>query len=194
MAIAGSAANSTEIEISGGFEIEVSPDELTVTKAGAISTRARLWMYLLYALAFCYILLSAGWSSSFIFLGVLLAAGIFRYLFVGVHNLRCTRENLEVIDVVCGQTERTWSYPRSDVKGIRFGTVSFSRYGSTGGLMFEVEGKRIKALYGLKCIEAQKILDELQRLGFDISQDVGMPMMIEMEQSRRNSWLGRLFR
>lgn len=188
--MAGSAAHSVEPQISGGFRIEISPDELTVTEF--TSARTRLWVYLTYAVVFCCLLVSAGRSSE-IFLLLLLGASVFRYLFVGVHNLRCTRENLEVIDIFYGRTRRTRSYKRNDVSGTRFGAVSLSKYGPTGGLIFEVAGSRIKALYGLRCVEAQKVLDELQRLGFDVCRDPGMPMMIEMDQSRRNSWFGKLF-
>lgn len=190
--MAAVTANPAQVHISGGFRIEISPDELSIAQAA--SNRARLCMYLLYALVFCCVVVTAGWSpSSLIIIGVVLVAGLFRYLFVGVHNLHCTRGKLEVIDVIRGRTKRVRSYPLTEIKGITFGAVSFSRYGATGGLIFEVGEKRIKALYGLKCIEAQKVLDELQRLGFDVCRDVGMPMMIEMEQSRRNSWLGRFF-
>lgn len=190
--MAGVTVNSPETQVSGGFRLEVSSDEFSV--AEATSTRTRLWTSLLYAVVFGYILVSAAFSaSSIITIGVLFLAGALQYLFVGVHNLRCTRDYLQVIDVIRGRTTRTRSFLRTEVKDIRFGAVSFSRYGSIGGLIFEVAGKKIKALYGLRCIEAQKILDELQRLGFDVCRDVGMPMMIEMERSRRSSWLGRWF-
>jgi len=138
-----------------------------------------------------YVLVSVRRSSAVLLL-LLLAVGVLRYFFFGVRNLRCTRENLEVIDVFRGRAKRTRSYRRGDVGGIRFGSVSFSRYGPTGGLISEVAGKRINTLYGLRCIEAQKVLDELQRLGFNVCHDPGMPMMIEMEESRRKSWFGRL--
>jgi hypothetical protein len=58
-------------------------------------------------------------------------------------------------------------------------------------LICEAAGKRIKMLYGLKSVEANKILNELQRLGFDVSRDPGMPMMVEMEEAHRRSWLSR---
>jgi len=115
------------------------------------------------------------------------------YWFGKAHNMRCTHQVLEVIDVRRGRTVQTSSYSRAEVNGIKFGAVAYSRYGAQCGLIFEVAGKRIKMLYGLKCVEAQKILHELQNLGFDVCLDVGMPMMVEMELSRRNSWLGRWF-
>lgn len=189
--VAESSPDSTELQTSGGFRIEISPEQLSVTDD--TSAKSPLWLYLTYAAFLCYVLVSEGRSSAFLFLLLLSAIRAFQYLFVGVHNLRCTRENLEVIDVFHGRAKKTRSYKRSDVTGISFGTVSFSRYGATGGMIFEAAGKRIKALYGLKCVEAQKLLNELQRLGFDVCRDPGMPMMIEMEQSRRKSWFGKLF-
>lgn len=93
-----------------------------------------------------------------------------------------------MIRVVCSKVRGTRSFPRECVKRIRFGQVAYSRYGGTTGLIFTVDGKQEKILYGLECIEAQKILDELQRLGYDIVRDVGMRMMVEMAESRRKRW------
>ena len=184
--------SSSNALTSGGFRIEISPNGMAVTEA--TSRKAWVSRYLTYAaVAACYAAFS---SDRYSWLWVLLLLGladVFRRMIVGVHNLRCTTENLEVIDVFLGRSEETRTFPRAEVRQVRFGAVSFSRYGNNGGLIFEAERERVKVLYGLKCIEAQKILEELKRFGFDILVDVGMPMMIEMEQSRRRSWLGRLF-
>ncbi len=187
--MAENADCSTDLQTSGGFRIEITPVGLTVEKAAETQT---LWIYLIYAVIFCYFfyaLVSVGRPASFLLL-LPLAVGVIQYWFVGIHNLRCTRENIEVIDVIRGRTRRVRSYPRDSVKGIRYGGVSFSMYSSICGLILEVEGKPVKTLYGLKCVEAKKILDELQRLGFNVCHDPAMPMMVEMEQSRRKSWLG----
>lgn len=100
--------------------------------------------------------------------------------------MRCTRETVEVTDILPGRVKRT-SYARTEVKEVRFGTVSIARYGSVNGLIFEVADKSIKTLYGLRSIEAQRILDELQRLGFRVYSDPGMPMMVDIEKSIRKS-------
>jgi len=42
-------------------------------------------------------------------------------------------------------------------------------------------------LDGLEIIEAQRLLSELKRLGYDTVYDVGMPMAVEMALERRNS-------
>jgi hypothetical protein len=185
------AAHLTEVQNSSGFRIETSADALTVIEAR--SAGQRLTEYAIYALLIGWCVIKAVSEGQYFILVIAaaLAIGILRGL--SIHNVRCGRDNLEVIDVFCGRTTGTRSYAQTDVKRIRFGAVSFSKYGSVGGLIFEVSGERVKVLYGLKCIEAQKILSELQRLGFDVLVDVGMPMMVEMEQSRRRSWLGRLF-
>jgi hypothetical protein len=186
------APDSTEVRVSGGFRIEISPDELVVSEAR--STEASFAIYLTYGVLFLFILYKLVLTNRFLPFFALLLAIVVRYLFVGIHNLRCTRETLEVIDIFHGRAKQTKFYTRSEVKTIRFGAVSYSKYGGIGGLIFEAAGKRIKTLYGLKCAEAQDILDELQRLGFDVYRDPGMPMMVEMELSRRKSRLAFLFR
>lgn len=184
----GSELYPTDVETSGGFRIAVSPDELSVSESSQMQKRA----YLIYAVFFCCVLLTAGWSTvSFVVLAAL-GVGIFRG-FLSVHNLRCTRERLDVIDTVLGRVRRTRSFPRADVKRVMFGAVSLSKWGTVNGLVFEATGKRIKLLYGLQSVEAQKILEELRRLGFEVHCDPGMAMMVEMAKSRRSSWLGRLF-
>ena len=180
-------STSTDVRISGGFRIEISPQELIVTKTGssAVSTLVLLAVLALGAL------LS---DSSLVYSAIVVSAVLIGWYLSGVdHNLRCTRERLEVLDVFQIRAPKTRTYPCSDVKQIAFSAVSFSKYGSINGLAFEACGKRVKMLYGLKSVEAKIILDELERLGFDVFHDVAMPMMIEMEQSRRKSWIGRWF-
>jgi hypothetical protein len=183
------------IHTSGGFRIETYPDEIVVTKVASAESptgRMRFVRYLAYgALLSCAsfaLLISARQFLPFVV--IFLAVAILRYLLVGIHNLRCTRDGLDVIDVFHGRKEKTRLFPRAEVKRVRFGAVSYSKYGATCGLIFTAAGKNIKTLSGLKCIEAQEILDELQRLGYDVVHDPAMPMMVEMEQSRRKSWLG----
>lgn len=167
--------------------IEISQDELTVTKDR--SKENTFSTYLVgCVVALCFALY---WGLPFsLFLLTMVGIG---YLLSRAHNLRCTRETLEVIDIIHYQGSETRSFSRTEVKGICFGAVSYSKYGAICGLVFEAAGKKIKMLYGLKSPEAQKILGELERLGFDVIWDPGMPMMVEMETSRRQSWFGRWF-
>jgi hypothetical protein len=160
--MADSASYSTEVQTSGGFRLEVSPDELTVTKL-----TPGLWICLIFGLVSLWFCSALG--APVLLLG--LAVLVLGYFFVRVRNLRCTREYLKVIDVFAWPREtRTMSYKRGDVRDIRLGVVAYARYSiPITGLVFNVGDKRIKTLYGLRGREAQKIFDELQRLGFHIS-------------------------
>jgi hypothetical protein len=189
----GTESQSVRVQTTGGFRIETHPDEIIVTKAVSAedATATKRWLrYCAYgALLSCALfalLISARRYP--LFLTILLAIAVLQYLFGGVHNLRCTRESLDVVDIVHGRIRRTRSFPQSEVKRVRFAAVSYSKYGAITGLVFTAAGKNIKTLYGLKCVEAQQILYEIQRLGYDVEHDVAMPMMVEMEQSRCKSW------
>jgi hypothetical protein len=177
----------TELQTSGGFRIQISQEGLSATQDNSLISRFMLYLF------YCFLFLYAVYAFQFQranFVPVLIVFAIFLpgFLLSQDHNLRCTRNALEVIDVLHGRTRRTRSFQRSEIKDIRFGVVSpFSKYSSCG-LIFTVAGKNIKSLYGLKCVEAQKILNELQRLGYDVSFDPDMPMAVEMEQSRRQFW------
>ncbi len=175
------------VRTTGGFQIETRQDELIVT-ASLLTGRKRLVSYLACGIIFsCIFLFSASRYSLFfvIFLAIIIAL---QYAFTGIHNLRCDRDSLDVIDVFHFRPKRTRSFRRDEVKRVRFGAVSYSKYGAICGLVFTVASKDIKSLYGLKCVEAQRILREIQRLGYDVEHDVAMPMMVEMEQSRRKWW------
>jgi hypothetical protein len=188
--------------LGGGFSIEIHPDEVKVTSDDSIQgggRRSTLRMIVLYVI--------------FLLLGVYFFAPLFRgtvrdrltaltvYVLIfgpaliwgwitGRNDLRCTRENLEVLNFARGKIRQTRVFPRTTVHRIRFGTVALSKYGSGNGLLFQAEGKTVKALTGLESPEAQTILREFERLGFNVEHDVGMPMMVEMALARRKSKLG----
>lgn len=177
--MAESECHSTELLVSGGFRIEIAADELTVTK-----TRGKNKYLVLPLAVFVGYLV---WDNRSSWLLILLVAALFgiRYWFSAIHNLRCTRETVEVIDILPGRAQKTTSYARVDVKEVRFGEVGLSRYGSVNGLIFDVADKKVKTLSGLESPEAQRILNELQRLGFNTYNDPGMPMMADIEKSHR---------
>lgn len=166
--MAESASYSTEMRTSGGFRIEVSPDELTITKSvGA-------WTYLIFGLVFFgFVVISLRRFPPFLFL--VLAVYVFVYFYGRVHNLRCTREYLEVIDVFAWPRKaRTRRYKRTDVRDIRRAVVNYDWRRPGGpiyGLVFNVGGERIPTLHDVSGREAQMIFDELQRLGYHISWD-----------------------
>jgi hypothetical protein len=168
-----SASYSTEVQTSDGFRIEVSPDELTVTTVTSIGTWLLTCLTYGAFLYVVYVLISGGRPPIVLLLA--LAVLVLQYFLVGVQNLRFTRADLEVIDVFRLRPARTRSYKRDDVREIRVGVVSHSRYGPILGLIFEVGDMRFKVLSGLRGREAQKILEELERLGFHLSQDPAMP-------------------
>lgn len=184
-----STTSSPEIVVSGGFRMEVSPDELRVSKSKP--RQGMLWVSVVYAALFSFLLLAHGLNAALIFLGLLFAGHVYSFL-LGSRSLLCTREDFSVISVFPRRQKITKTYPRAQVENVVFGTVSFSKYGANNGLIFRLKDKRVKALGGLKSIEADLILNELERLGYKVGRDPAMPMMIEMEQSRRNSWFGRL--
>jgi hypothetical protein len=104
--------------------------------------------------------------------------------FQGDNYLCCSADALEVIHVARGR-ETIQRYSKAEVKRVRFGEVSLSKNGSINGLLLNANGKKVKLLEGLDSPEAEKILRGIDRLGFDVEHDVGMPMMVEMALERR---------
>jgi hypothetical protein len=113
-----------------------------------------------------------------------------RLLFGRREVLRCTNDDLDIINLDFGYAWRHRSFLRQDIKEIGFGAVGSSKYGSVTGLRFNAAGKEIKLLRGLRSAEAQKVLAKLSDLGFDTVTDPAMPMMVEIEKSRRKSFWG----
>jgi hypothetical protein len=102
----------------------------------------------------------------------------------GKMKLRCTPDVIEVIDLYRGRVRKTYSYARSEVKKLQY-DARLSILSESGSLVFNVRGERMRCFSRLKCLEAQRILDELRRMGYDIVRDPGMKMSMEMEQTRR---------
>ncbi|MGA7342439.1 MAG: hypothetical protein WBE72_25190 [Terracidiphilus sp.] len=120
---------------------------------------------------------------------VFLAALFVLAVLKGKKELRCTRESLEIVRVVRGRVKGMRTFSRSEVKRVQFVDDSLFQNGARGRLAFVASGKPVTALNVVGSVEAQKILNECRRLGYDVVRDVGMPMMVEMEESRRKSWL-----
>ena len=183
----------------GGFRIEIQPDELTVTpdskawqeKKSTWSGKAfRLSLYGVFGLVLLLEiadlndpLRSLLISASLIGLFCLIA------MFAAEYAIHCTSNSIEVIKIVRGKERSRQSYPKNEIGQISFAPVSYSKYGAVNGIVFKAAGKKVKTLKGLECPEAQTILKELDRLGFNVFHDVGMPMMVEMALERRNSWM-----
>jgi phosphoribosylformylglycinamidine (FGAM) synthase PurS component len=193
-----STAKAMETACDGGFRIETSQDELTATRTPSAwkkrtsSIASRVFVAIVAVVLAINLLFSTVPLLIDRPLGILLVAA---FIFVpgvlwarlrGTNNLHCTRQNLEVIRLIRGRETGRWLFPCALVKQIRYAAVSYSKYGSTFALVFTVEGKKVKVLRGIECPEAQIILRELHRLGFDVVQDIGMPMMVEMALERRD--------
>lgn len=102
-------------------------------------------------------------------------------------NLRCTSEGIEVIQVRLGREVRRRWFPKAEMMRVRFAADDLPWFGSPSYLGFRAGEKDVLVLRGLQSVEAQLILNEVQRLGFDVVRDVGMRMRVEIEQSRRKS-------
>jgi hypothetical protein len=199
--VAETAIKNDATVSAGGFRIEIYPDELTVTAdRSAVQPRKKSAMGIFFmalvgifvAFYFLFVFLPAILNGGFTYLAIvalLIAPSLLWAYLRGSKNLHCTHDNLEVIQVSNGRVRNKWLFPKDAVKGICFAPVSYSKYGSICGLVFTAQGKKVKILYRLECPEAQTILKQLDRLGFDVVHDVGMPMMVEMALERRNSWL-----
>ena len=189
----------TETIRTGGFQIDVSLDMVQVsfdkTAYDDQTSRAtrKIFSIVLVTLFGLYVAMRFSFSHveqspySFLFLMVIFGASALFQSSIGKNNIRCTRESLQVVRVVRGRTAGSWTFPIELISAITYSVFSSSRYGNTCGLAFSVQSNKVKTLAGLKIVEAKKILDELDRLGFSVVRDVAMPMMVEMEQERRKS-------
>lgn len=182
-----------ETVAAGGFRIEIGPDELTVTADRKTKEHSVLYMLVAVLSAPIYIFTlifgSHGyWPYLLIAVFLIVSPAALRNWRRGQNTLHCTRESLEVINLFRRRIRATTPYRKEEVKRIEFGVVSgsFSDHPSCG-LIFTVAGKKVKMLDGLEIIEAQRLLSELKRLGYDTVYDVGMPMAVEMALERRNS-------
>ena len=196
------ANNNQKTLADGGFRIEIRPDELTAAsdksawltcKPSAAWRFIRIFILGLIVVALFINALTLTGSTKnglplILFISVGSVAMLVNYL-RGTNNLYCTRENLEVISLRRGKVIGKWLFPRSVVQQIRWAAVSYSKYGATCAIVFNVEGKKVKTLRGIECPEAQTVLLELKRLGYDVMLDVGMPMMAEMALENRSGKL-----
>lgn len=191
--------------VSDGFVLEIAPDSLKVCKQNAgmirglfsyLKTRKTVWALLIVvtvSLTIFKILIailnlvdalyfSPDWASSLPIVFFLILLYI-RSLSANKY-FRCDRNMLEVVAEARGKQTIT-PYSKVQVRRSRYGVVSFGKYSGDNGILFDAETKTVKILCGLRPPEAQMILRELNRLGYDVEWDVGMPMMVEMELERR---------
>lgn len=171
-------------EISGNVRISIVPDGLIVTVPAIRTTSslilpALLCAFLLYVSGgIAHDLLDGLWGSKALVFPALvllvfswMSFQLVRMLFGRREVLRCTNDDLEIINFDFGCAWRRRTFLRQDIKRIEFAAAGVSRYFSVKGLRFEGAGKQIKLLRGLRSVEAQKILTRLSDLGFDTETD-----------------------
>jgi hypothetical protein len=194
------ATKTSDMVVSGGCRIEIAPDQVSATRSRSAWALGEKWVlrYIL-TVAGCAFMIFISISnaisrsshpllvSAMITIALLAVAWVLALL-RGKVNLRCTREYLELTRVRRGRVLRVRSFLRTEVERIQFVDGSFFHSGARGSLGFIASGKKYEVLNCLLSVEAQKIIDECARLGYDVVRDIGMPMMIEMERSRRKSW------
>jgi hypothetical protein len=196
-------------EVSANVRIVTSPDELVVTNPAARIVWTPLlsmtWILVLLSLI-CFTgnegraalrnLLHFRWNGDSIFLALCFMVFIWklfqlsRQLFGSTEILRCTRSELEISNIDFGRVWLCRCFALTDLKKMEFASVGFSRLKEVYGLRFDVKGKQIAVLQGLKAVEAQKIYEAMKRLGLNTTVAPGMRMAVEMELDRRKSPLG----
>jgi hypothetical protein len=196
------AAQSTELIRSGGFSIEISPASLRVTadktaisprKGSVVRTTVKVLYCIFIALFVVMIIVDLEnhhKPAMFLPFAVILGLSCLSFLFgafQGKNDIFCTEDELKVIRKIRGKVTGQWTFPKHLVGPIQFTVFSSSRSSSVYGLLFSVEGKKVRVLAGLEIVEAARILAELDRLGYTAVRDVGMPMAVEMAIERRNS-------
>jgi hypothetical protein len=122
------------------------------------------------------------WVSPGCFLPLIIALGV---LYSGAVNLSCTRDTVQATWIRFGKVRRVLSFQGAEVKQVRYVAGSNPFSGRADYLSFLAGGKLVKCLFGLKSVEAQLILNELERMGFDVVRDPEMSTMVQVEQSRR---------
>ncbi len=173
-------------EVSGNVRIRTLPHELVVTipatrEASSVVLPGLLCAFLLYMSGGLVheLLDDLSASKAAVLPAVVLLIfswmifQLSRLLFGRREVMRCTNDDLDIINLDFGYAWRRRSFVRQDIKGIEFVAVGFTQYGSVTGLRFNAAGKQIKLLRGLRSVEAQKILAKLSELGFDTGTRFG---------------------
>jgi hypothetical protein len=101
---------------------------------------------------------------------------VWEILYSGTVNLKCTQDSVQITRLVWGKVRRVLSFPKSKVA--RFEYVEGMKLSSARSsyLRFFAGERMIKCLPGLKCTQAQLILNELERVGFDVLRDSEQPV------------------
>lgn len=186
-----------EVLADGGFRIEISPDQVDITadpKAWKRQTKSqsRIWfghffVFIVWSVAAFRILpqfIALGSAGLWVLLG--LVCYIFAISrFDPNFNLHCTREYIEVIRIRRGKILSRNTYLQPEITKVRYVPISYSKSGAALGIVFQVAGKKIKTMRRLECIEGDRILTELHRLGYDTVFDVTLALRVQLARQRR---------
>jgi hypothetical protein len=183
----------------GGFRIDIEPDQLTVVRdagAAAPSTgtiAVRLLAVVCVVAVALKILFDAvpafGNSppSVLAFVVILIGIGVLWAWHSKADNIHCSRKRLEIVRAVRGRIAARRAFPRSHIRQIGFTAISWSTSGPRFAIVFKVNGREVEVLRGIESPEAQTVLRELDRLGYDVDFDVGMPTLVQMAIERRRN-------
>ncbi len=146
---------------------------------------------------------SSGSSVVFVPIGLMLFAGLFgwqgfryaRAAWASDETFHCDRESITIKRIpwldFSNRTWRTYTYPLSEVSGIRFAVIASAKGRAFWGLRFRAHGRKW-ALPGLEAPEAKKILTELRTLGADVPGDPKLDKRIKETLEMRfgdTSWM-----
>lgn len=172
-----SARKRAGVICEAGFRIDFQPDQLTVSRDGsAWNPRMRVARYWqMFAAIGVGIGLLALLASDkplsrpvpLVSLPILLAILLFFVWPLGVNNIRCSREHLEVIRLRRGNETGRWHFPRELVERVHIEPV-FGRPEMGYAIAFTVNGNTVRTLRGIQLNEAQAVLLALSELGFDV--------------------------
>jgi hypothetical protein len=171
------AFKSAETLREGGFSIDIQPGELIVTRdRSAWNPRMRMsrdWQIVAAIIVAIFLTVdlaskkSLSGSVPLVSFPILLGILLFFVWPLGVNNIHCTREHLEVICVNRGIETGRWLFPHSLVERIHI-EEAFGRAEMGFTIVFTVNGNAVRTLRGIQLKEAQIVLLELRDLGFDV--------------------------
>jgi hypothetical protein len=169
------AWKSEETLREGGFRIEVHPGELIVTRDPSAwnprMRRSRHWQIAVAIGVAIIIVVNLTKSPSELVppvsFPILLGILLFFLWPLGVNNIQCTREHIEVIRLHRGIEIGRWLFPRSLVERVHI-EQAFGRSEMGFTIAFTVNGNTVQTLRGIRLDEAQVVLLQLRDLGFDV--------------------------
>ena len=148
---------------------------------------------------------SSGSSVVFIPIGLMLFVGLFgwqgfryaRAAWASDETFHCDREAITIKRIpwldFSNRTWRTYTYPLSEVRAIRFAVIASAKGRAFWGLRFRSHGRKW-ALPGLEAPEAKEILTGLRALGADVPDDPKLDKRIKETLEMRfgdTSWMDR---